>query len=123
MSTTLEPVMTAISVPGWISGSAIIDDLLHRIREKLESNCDLRATDCYRSYSAKVFVELQLTDIDTVTVGAEVHVGAFDPALKVERIALAGEVEAAGDVNLEKPVEPPSEPQRDAGGRFLKRAG
>ena len=59
----LEPVMEVVAVPGQISGSAIIDDLRRRIGEQLSRSCDLRSSDAYNGYSAKVSVEIQLLDV------------------------------------------------------------
>lgn len=68
---TMEPV----AVPGRISGAAIIDDLCNRIAEKLSRGCDLRQTDSYSSYSARVTVELSLVDVDTTQVSQQITVG------------------------------------------------
>lgn len=58
--TTLEPVMEAIAVPGAISGTAIIADLIDRIGDKLSRDCNLRCIDVYGGHSYRVTVELQL---------------------------------------------------------------
>lgn len=129
MNAALTPVMEMISVPGQISGSAIISDMLNRIREKLERSCDLRQTDAYAGYSAEVEIKLQLRDVDTTEVHSQVNVGSIDPGQPVQRIALGGEVIAKADHSLERPVVPdqgteasPSYArQRDpVSGRFLK---
>ena len=123
---TLVPVMTPISVPGQISGDRIIDDLLNRIREKLERSNDLRHVDSYTGYSAEGEIRLQLKAVDMVAVAAQVKVGAIDPALPVQRIALNDDVAAKADQSLEKPVVDAAsegssqhyERPRNASGRF-----
>ena len=47
----------AVAVPGRISGSEIVYDLCDRIAEKLSKSCDLRQSDSYAGYSAKITVE------------------------------------------------------------------
>lgn len=105
----LTPIMQPIAVPGAISGTAIIADLCDRSAERLARSCDLRDTDCYRAYSASVSITLQLRDIDTTEVAAEVNVGAIDPQLPSERIPLGREPEAVaeeGAVALDRPIDP-----------------
>jgi hypothetical protein len=72
---TITSIMEPISVPGRISGHEVITDLLDRLAEKLAASCDLRPSDSYSSYSAKVSVELQLVDVDQTEVVTEVGVG------------------------------------------------
>jgi hypothetical protein len=77
-----------ISVPGAISGSAIIDDLLNRISEKLSRDCALRETDAYQGYSATVQIRLQLADVYPVEVAAQVEVGTINPGQPSEQITV-----------------------------------
>jgi hypothetical protein len=118
--------MTPISVPGQISGDRIIDDLLNRIREKLERSNDLRQVDSYTGYSAEGEIRLQLKAVDMVAVAAQVKVGAIDPALPVQRIALNDDVAGVADESLEKPIDPAGvaetavRPRDAVTGRFLK---
>jgi len=108
MGSSLEPI-TAISVPGHISGTGIIDDLCNRIAEWLSRSCDLRATDAYAGYSAKVSIELQLADVDTTEVRADVALGTIDPKLSTHTITLEPDVAGESDNSqpLEKPVVDP----------------
>lgn len=62
MNATLTPIMKPISVPGQISGTAIINDLLARIADRLVHSCDLRQIDAYADYSAEVAIKVQLRD-------------------------------------------------------------
>jgi len=96
-ATTLTPVMQppeAISVPGVISGTAIVADLLHRIGDKLAQSCDLRMTDAYGGYAAKVSIELQLLDCYPVAVNAQVAVGTIHPLRPSRHIDLGSEMTA-----------------------------
>ena len=102
MGTTLEPIMEPVHVPGSISGVGVIDDLLNRIGERLSRSDCLRLVDSYKSYNARVVVELQLIDIDMTEVNTEVAVGGFHPTLPVKRIAL-GESVAADEVGEAPP--------------------
>jgi hypothetical protein len=129
MNASLTPIMEPVSVAGTISGSSIISDLCTRIAERLQLSCDLRATDAYAGYSAEVEIKLQLRDIDTTPVAAQITVGAIDPSQTVERIAMGGEVIAVADRSLERPVvETASEgsgqqferPRSSVSGRFQK---
>jgi hypothetical protein len=68
-------VSEAISVPGRINGHQIIDDLLRRIGERLSRNCDLRESDSYSSFSARVVIDLSLVDVDRVSVVTDMVIG------------------------------------------------
>jgi hypothetical protein len=85
---TLQPNMELVGVPGAISGTAIIDDLLNRIGERLSRDCALRETDAYQGYSATVQINLQLADVYPVEVAAQVAVGTVDAAQPSTRIAM-----------------------------------
>ena len=85
MEATLTPI-EAISVPGSMSGTAIIRDLLGRIGDRLSRDCSLRAIDVYSGYSYRVTVELQLADVYATAVTAELAVGRIDPKLEVQQI-------------------------------------
>ena len=103
----------AVDVPASISGEDILSDLLDRIAERLILTNSLRPVDCYRGYSARVTVELQLDDIDTTEARAEVRVGDVDPLRPSLRIALdapgarAEQVQRSGlqPLSLEKPID------------------
>jgi hypothetical protein len=64
MDATTEPIIVAAS----ISGAEVIDQLCSHIAEKLSCSGDLRHSDAYRTFSAKVTIELQLADIDQVEI-------------------------------------------------------
>jgi hypothetical protein len=49
-------VNEAVSVPGSVSGSEVINDLLDRVAEKLSKSCNLRQSDSYAGYTATVTV-------------------------------------------------------------------
>jgi hypothetical protein len=111
---TLEPIMEAIDVDGQISGLDVIDDLCCQIAAKLARHCDLRATDAYSGYSAKVQIELQLTDLDTVGVSAQMVIGTPNPSQPFQQIAVdvpqvsAEEVfsrTGLGSPSLERPID------------------
>src|SRR5262249_21165223 len=109
MNDTLNAIMEPVQVQGTITGTGIIDDLLFRLGEKLSRSCDLRATDAYKSYSAKVVVELQLQDVDRVEALNERAVGVIDRARLVERITLSSADASpvmTQDASLERPVDP-----------------
>jgi hypothetical protein len=107
MESTMEPNMGPVVVPGVISGSSIIRDLLNRIEEKLARNCDLRQSDAYSGYSFKVEITLQLLDVYPTTVAAEVEAGTINPQLPSAHIALGSEVVAEEpEPSLERPVDP-----------------
>ena len=113
MDPALEKVMEPIVVPGSISGADVIDDLCVRIAEKLSLSGDLRTTDAYRNYSATVRIDLQLVDIDPVSISAKVAVGTIDPrqpsrAITVEATMSAEELRersGAESANLERPID------------------
>jgi len=72
----MEPiVLDPVHIEGRISGASVIDDLCSRIGDRLARNCDLRPTDSYDSYSAKVTIELSLVDVDTAKVTETITVG------------------------------------------------
>jgi hypothetical protein len=77
MPEILEPLDTAET---GMSGVEVIDDLLNRLGEALSQSCDLRGTDAYSSYAARVTVELQLQDIDRVEVRETLVIGDYDRA-------------------------------------------
>ena len=109
-------IMESVSVPGSISGSSIVRDLLNRIKDKLSRDCSLRPIDVYSGYSYRVTVELQLADVYSTTVATEVAVGRIDPRLPVTRVDLGSNVliAASDQPNLERPVVTPPEPPIDA---------
>lgn len=102
---TLTPVQS-ITVSGTINGPAIINDLCNRIADKLERSNELRPVDAYRSYAARVTIDLQLVDIDTNSIATEVSVGNIDPGQKTQSITLSGTAMAEADRSLERPVVP-----------------
>ena len=106
---TLQPIM-AIDMPRGVSGDDIITDLLDRIAQRLILTNSLRAVDCYRSYSAKVVIDLQLDDIDSIPVSTQLQVGSVDPEMPSQRIVLdtpggRGEQERSVAASLEKPID------------------
>ena len=106
---TLTPNM-AIAVPGAISGTDIIDDLCTRIAGRLALTNDLRSVDCYRGYTAKVVIDLQLIDLDTVENHAELQVGSsIDPQRPAQHmtVSLGARAEDLGlePQSLEKPID------------------
>jgi hypothetical protein len=114
---TLEPNM-AISVPGQISGGAVIDDLIRRIVDKLEKSGDLRAVDSYAGYAARVSISLQLVDLNKTEVNADINVGVIDPQQPVRQVALGtdmvameanvGSLERMADGSLPEGAETPA---------------
>jgi hypothetical protein len=80
-------VNEAISVPGRINGRAIIDDLCHRIAERLGRNCDLREQDSYSNYSARVVIDLSLVDVDRVSVVADMVIGTSPAPTPAQPVA------------------------------------
>lgn len=80
--------MDVVDVEGRISGSEVIADLCDRVAERLSKSCDLRQTDSYSSYSAMVTIQLELTDVDSTQVAADIVVGALDGQQPSERITL-----------------------------------
>jgi hypothetical protein len=100
-------IAEAVAIPGTISGSSIVRDLLSRIADKLNRDCSLRPLDVYSGYSYRVSVELQLHDVYPTTVTAEVAVGRIDPKLEVQQIELGSDITAAEPEasNLERPVD------------------
>lgn len=71
-----------------ITGSEIIADICSRIVNELGKSCHLRETDSYGGYSAKVTVEIQLRDIDPVTVEASLTIGNHNSATPSRRIVV-----------------------------------
>jgi hypothetical protein len=105
----MEPSMEVIATPGAISGTGVIDDLLNRIAAQLERSCDLRASDCYTGYAARVRIDLQLHDVYAVEATAQVAVGSIDPTQPSQRITLGPTVQAEAEPapgSLERPVDP-----------------
>lgn len=102
---TLEPIM-AVSGEVMISGVSIVNDLCDKIAEKLERSCDLRSTDAYRSYAARVSITLQLIDVDTTEVAAQVDIGTMDPAQPTEHVSIDVAGVAVEAPSLEKPIDP-----------------
>src|SRR5580693_3671195 len=85
---TITPILEAVAVPGRISGREVINDLLDRLAEKLAASCDLRSSDSYSSYSAKVSVEIQLSDVDTIEASRQITVGTLDAERLSQKIAM-----------------------------------
>jgi hypothetical protein len=100
MEATLEPILEAVAIPGRISGAEVICDLLDRIGERLSRSCDLRPSDSYAAYSAKVTVELSLVDVDTVEVVQQIAVGTPDSQQPTQPITL--EVPLVEPVDVEE---------------------
>jgi hypothetical protein len=117
----MESTTEGIQVVQHTSGSAIIEDLLNRIREKLQGSGDLRSVDAYTAYSVKVEIELQLMDIDTANINTEVAVGTINPALPSQHITLGEAVVAEkADDTLERAVDgEPVKAAHNAQGRFV----
>jgi hypothetical protein len=84
----MEAIMEPVAVPGRISGQEVINDLLDRLAEKLATSCDLRSSDSYAAYSARVQIELQLTDVDTVSASQQITVGTLDAEQRSQRITV-----------------------------------
>jgi hypothetical protein len=103
----LQPNM-AVEIPGQISGDRIIDDLLNRIADRLERTGDLRPTDCYNGYAARVRIDLQLADIYPAEVSTEIAMGTLDAKRPSLTITLGADVagEADDSRSLEKPIDP-----------------
>lgn len=92
-----------------LSGTEIIDDLAACLVEALSKGSELRSSDAYRSYSAKITISLQLNSLDTVSLDQAAVVGDFDasrPAtLEIEIVSpLAG----AEEVRERMDTVPPS---------------
>jgi hypothetical protein len=113
---TLTPINEVVSVPGSISGSAIIDDLCVRLAEKLSRDCSLRPIDCYRGYSATIVVTLQLHDVYPVEVSAQIAVGTIDARQPSTQIATDVPVVAAvlESPNLERFIDTSGAPEAEA---------
>jgi len=92
---TLEPIMEPVSVPRMMSGTAIIDDVCLRLANQLARDCNLRGSDCYRSYSARVRVDLWVNDIDTTEISADVQVGPVESAPSTQTVSMG--IGAAAD--------------------------
>jgi hypothetical protein len=93
----LTPNFEPVEMTGAVSGSDVIQDLLDRVGERLSLCNDLRPTDSYSAYAARVTVEIQLTDVAPVEVTAHVAVGSIDPRQPSQQITLnVPTVEAAG---------------------------
>jgi hypothetical protein len=117
MDPLLEPVMEAISVPGSMSGTDIIDHLCNEIADKLSRSCDLRAVDSYARYAATVQIEMQLTDMDTTEIVERINVGTIDPCQPSQRLTIdvpTAQAEEVGErlglefesASLERPIDP-----------------
>ena len=61
-----------------LNGAEIIEDLCSCISETLGKNCDLRASDAFESYSAKVIVALYLRDLGVQTIETDIAIGQPD---------------------------------------------
>ena len=70
-------VLSALAEP--LHGVEILEDLACCLIEGLPGNCDLRGSDAYWSYSARISVDLCLHDIDTQRIDKTIVVG--DPDL------------------------------------------
>ncbi len=68
-------VNEVISVPGRISGTAIIADLCRRISERLSRQDSLRGIDSYSSYTCRISFDLTLVDVDEVTMQQQLVIG------------------------------------------------
>lgn len=122
----VEPVMQAVPVPGAISGAEIVDDLTSRIAAQLSRHDALRQSDAYSGYAAKAQIEIQLLDVDTTPVTAQIAVGKIDSQRPVERIALSaqGQGSMEPDSSLERPIDPAGVSQLPPQGkRYAVRSG
>jgi hypothetical protein len=86
MEPNSEPITVAAAS---ISGTEVIEDLCARIADKLSRSGDLRPTDAYRTYSAKITIELQLVDIDQIEIAEQMVIGTPDPEQPSEHITVA----------------------------------
>ena len=107
MNSTLIPSMEAVAVPGTISGTSVIADLCRRIGERLSADCNLRPSDSYSGFSFRCQIELQLRDLDSVELVAEVEAGRIDQGLPSVFLDFNSEVAAPQPVNssLERSVD------------------
>ena len=112
---TLTPNMEVVSVPGAISGTAIIDDLCNRLAERLSRDCCLRGTDAYQGYSARVTVELQLIDVYPAEVAAQVAVGTVDAGQPAQQIMMNVPADAADSLQAQVGLQPSLERPIDGG--------
>jgi hypothetical protein len=94
MTDTLTPNM-AVDVPRTVSGEQIVDDVCLQIADRLSRDCNLRGSDSYASYSARIRVDLWLQDVDTTEVNADVVIGQAEAAPPSRTIAMG--VGAAAD--------------------------
>ena len=83
MDTLTEPISAAT-----ISGVEVIDDVCARIADRLSRSGNLRLTDAYRTYSAKITIELQLADIDQVEIAEQIVIGTPHPEQRSEHITV-----------------------------------
>jgi hypothetical protein len=102
---TLSSDPEAIAVPGQTSGDAIIDDVLHLIREKLSRSDCLRSIGAYRGYSLRAIVELQLHDVDTTPVNVEVNAGSIAGGSAVSAVGRADSTQLERLIDLSRIVE------------------
>jgi len=97
-------------VPRAASGDQIVDDVCLRIADRLSKDCNLRSSDSYRSYSARVRVDLWLQDVDTTEVNAHLTIGPAESAPPTRTItvgvgAAADQVSGSLPVNLERYID------------------
>lgn len=92
-----------------LSGTEIIDDLAACLVEALSKGSELRATDAYRSYSAKITIAIQLNALDTVAVDQTAIVGDFDSSRPADlEIEIESPLAGAVEVRQRMDTMPPS---------------
>jgi hypothetical protein len=109
--------MEEVAVEGRISGQDVIDDLCDRIAERLSKSCDLRVTDSYGAYTAKVTISLTLEDMGVVEVHEQMIIGSPD-ATPSEHIVIDADAVSPEQVRERLGLEPAPSLERSVDGNM-----
>jgi hypothetical protein len=91
-----------------LSGVEILEDIAQCLVEGLRNNCDLRASDAFASYAAKITVELYLHDTDTQKLDKSIIVGEPASLPPTHTATVEMPLASADEVRERSDLTPPS---------------
>jgi hypothetical protein len=116
-----------------LNGVDILEDLACCLIEGLRGNCDLRASDAYWSYAARITVELFLNDLGVQKVDSSLVIGKPNAAKSPDYVAAVEIPDTSAEVvrersgrteaSMEVPVAGTPLPEKKGGGITLRDNG
>lgn len=102
-----EVYLEALDTRETLSGVEIAEDLANCLVEGLRNNADLRPTDAFSGYAAKIKVELQLQDVDRITVSQIISVDTLNSEIPATTVEIVVPQADALTVRERSGIEPP----------------